>query len=192
MDCPEALASLEEANLASLKEYADDYWRQAANKWHAEAKCCLAHCYWHGSGVEENQEAACNLLLEAAKLGNTKARDELLALAESGNGVAKSTVVFRLTTRVEQTMEQQLSAAGKEQRIEENLKRENLKREAKNIEKAAKKGSPGAQYRLGQCYEQGKGVAQDPTRALLWYQKAADQGHEEAKREASKLRLSAK
>ncbi len=123
----------------------------------------------------------------AAKLGNTKARDELLALAESGNGIAKSTVVFRMATRVGQNMEQQRSAATKEQSIEEDLKRE-----AENIEKAAIKGSPGAQYRLGQCYEQGKGVAQDSTRALLWYQKAADQGLEEAKREASKLRLRAK
>ena len=37
-----------------------------------------------------------------------------------------------------------------------------------------------AQCELGRCYEHGKGVDKDMTKAISWYQQAADQGHVEA------------
>jgi len=38
-----------------------------------------------------------------------------------------------------------------------------------------------AQYQLGVCLENGFGVAKDEREAMEWYEKAAEQGHEEAK-----------
>ena len=38
-----------------------------------------------------------------------------------------------------------------------------------------------AQFMLGECYQNGKGVEEDFDRALNWYGKAAEQGHAEAK-----------
>lgn len=52
---------------------------------------------------------------------------------------------------------------------------------------AAQQGSARGQYLLGQCYEQGTGVARDQERALEFYQQAADQDHEKAKEALERL-----
>lgn len=41
---------------------------------------------------------------------------------------------------------------------------------------AAERGLPSAQYRLGKCFEDGKGVHSDVKQAKYWYEKAARQG----------------
>jgi TPR repeat protein len=38
-----------------------------------------------------------------------------------------------------------------------------------------------AQYQLGVCLENGIGVAKNEIEAMEWYEKAAEQGHDEAK-----------
>lgn len=40
----------------------------------------------------------------------------------------------------------------------------------------------GAQYTVGLCYENGKGVLKDIKKAAFWYHKAANQGHKEAEK----------
>lgn len=45
------------------------------------------------------------------------------------------------------------------------------------LTRAADGGDPNAQFELGTLYQVGKGVAEDPGEALLWYQKAARRGH---------------
>lgn len=47
---------------------------------------------------------------------------------------------------------------------------------------AAELGNTDAQSSLGSCYYEGQGVPQDYGEAVNWYSKAAEQGHEEAKR----------
>ena len=42
---------------------------------------------------------------------------------------------------------------------------------------AASAGDAESQYKLGQSYQLGKGVAQDPEMAILWYRRAFAQGH---------------
>src|SRR3546814_3970594 len=44
----------------------------------------------------------------------------------------------------------------------------------------AAKGNRDAQFNLGQAYKLGRGVAADPQKAIDFYRKAADQGHEPA------------
>ncbi|MBR4075711.1 MAG: sel1 repeat family protein, partial [Lentisphaeria bacterium] len=53
-------------------------------------------------------------------------------------------------------------------------------RDAQAYQKAAERGNARAQYNLGQCYEQGKGVPVDQAEAVKWYQKAAEQGNASA------------
>ena len=50
-----------------------------------------------------------------------------------------------------------------------------------SILKAAEQGIAEAQYRLGYCYEYGKGVEKSLTEAVKWYRKAADNGYPNAK-----------
>lgn len=47
---------------------------------------------------------------------------------------------------------------------------------------AAVAGFPVAQYMLGRYYEKGIGVAKDRVLAKEWYEKAAAQGNEKAKK----------
>ena len=49
-----------------------------------------------------------------------------------------------------------------------------------SILKAAEQGIAEAQYRLGYCYEYGKGVEKSLTEAVKWYRKAADNGDSNA------------
>jgi Sel1 repeat-containing protein len=52
--------------------------------------------------------------------------------------------------------------------------------ERKRWEKLAETGDANAQYRLGNFYENGWGVAVDPKSAAKWYLRAAVQGHADA------------
>jgi TPR repeat protein len=49
-----------------------------------------------------------------------------------------------------------------------------------DTEKKAAGGNVQAQYTLGLMYEQGYGVTQDKSRAVLCYRKAAEEGHVQA------------
>lgn len=49
--------------------------------------------------------------------------------------------------------------------------------EAKATLSAARSGDAAAQYRLGEMYDLGRGVAQDYAQAVAWYRRAAEQGH---------------
>ena len=55
------------------------------------------------------------------------------------------------------------------------------KEAVKWFRKAAEKGAPAAQIRLGDCYIEGTGVEQSKTKAIIWYKAAADQGDNDAK-----------
>ena len=46
--------------------------------------------------------------------------------------------------------------------------------------KLAENGNAEAQYKLGNCYESGKGVAEDDGEAVKWYRKSADQNYAHA------------
>ena len=55
--------------------------------------------------------------------------------------------------------------------------------------KAAEQGYVQAQFELGKCHEQGKGVRQDAEEALEWYSIAAEQGHAEAQETLEKMEI---
>ncbi|ACL72508.1 tetratricopeptide repeat protein [Thioalkalivibrio sulfidiphilus] len=54
-------------------------------------------------------------------------------------------------------------------------------------QRLAQQGNPEAQFRLGDMYEQGLGVAQDEAQARHWFEKASEQGHPEANVRLMKL-----
>ena len=45
---------------------------------------------------------------------------------------------------------------------------------------SAEQGDAEAQFNLGWCYDDGRGVAKDYVEAVKWYRQAAEQGHPEA------------
>lgn len=48
------------------------------------------------------------------------------------------------------------------------------------LKAAAEKGHKKAQYRLGRCYEKGRGTAENDALAFQWYEKSAAQGYAKA------------
>ena len=48
------------------------------------------------------------------------------------------------------------------------------------LQELAAKGYPEAQYRLGLCFSEGKGVERDVEAAREWYSRAARDGYEDA------------
>jgi septal ring-binding cell division protein DamX len=55
------------------------------------------------------------------------------------------------------------------------------------LQRAAETGLPQAQYNLGVLYEHGRGVRLDASRALTWYQRAAEQGFAPARQRHAAL-----
>ena len=53
---------------------------------------------------------------------------------------------------------------------------------AKMLLQAAKENYDWAQFELGNCYLAGRGVPEDDIQAMVWYQKAADNGNEQAQK----------
>ena len=54
------------------------------------------------------------------------------------------------------------------------------------LKAAAEKGHKKAQYRLGLCYDKGKGVAEDDKQAFNWYAKSAAQNYAKAQYQLGK------
>ena len=54
------------------------------------------------------------------------------------------------------------------------------------LKAAAEKGHKKAQYRLGRCYDKGRGTTKDDQQAVLWYEKSANQGHAKAQYQLGK------
>ena len=57
----------------------------------------------------------------------------------------------------------------------------------KNLLKKAEQGDAQSQFLAGMVFEKGLGIEKDIVQALVWYQKAMDQGHREAKGQFEKL-----
>lgn len=52
--------------------------------------------------------------------------------------------------------------------------------EIEQLKQLAEQGDADAQYKVGRMYEEGIGVTKDESMAWDWYQKAEEQGHQEA------------
>lgn len=131
--------------------------RAAADAGHAVATAWLAHCHWHGVGVEKNEAEAQQL----ARL----ALDErgLQALADQGDASAQNALgaMFR------DGWDPSDPAAGSQ---------DHHKAIAWWL-KAAENGNTDAQVGLACAYAEGElGMAQDDRKAVTWWQKAAEQG----------------
>ncbi|MFZ5354587.1 MAG: tetratricopeptide repeat protein [Bacillota bacterium] len=55
--------------------------------------------------------------------------------------------------------------------------------------KAAEQGHVKSQYIVGLMYEKGEGIGRDEKKAIEWYKKAADRGHEEALNKLVRMRI---
>ena len=141
--------------VAKDDEEAAYWWRKAADQGRAEGQYLIGICYYNGQGVKQNTEMAIYWWELAAKQGHEESQKLLAQYGQTDNEQADN----------------------EQQPVEELSEDEKLYAE---YIKAAKQGDAEAQFKIGYCYDKGKGVSQDYVQAVFWYRKAAEQGHAKA------------
>jgi TPR repeat protein len=141
------------------------WWRKAAEQNCGDAQLSLGVCYDLGRGVTQDYVQAYKWYNLAVAQGDT-------------NAIGARRRIATLMTPDQIAEGQRLSA-------EFTPKKETLGSSSgfEATRAKAETGDAQAQYNLGVCYDQGQGVAQDHTEAVMLYRKAADQGLAEAQNE---------
>ena len=62
----------------------------------------------------------------------------------------------------------------------------------KKLLPAAQKGHKKAQYRIGRCYDKGRGVEENNTKAYIWYLKSSQLGYAKAQYQLAKCYMKGK
>jgi TPR repeat protein len=101
--------------------------------------------------------------------------DAAAADAEADAAEADSGFIERLVTSLTTPVEDQFQKA--ETLYHKPPAERDLEAAFRAYLKAAKRGHPGAQNRLGWMYERGEGVELDYGQAAEWHRRAAEQGH---------------
>ncbi len=178
-------------NGVAASDSAVAYWyRKASNGGDAQAAYRLALMYGKGTGVTQNDVEATILMRKAAEGNVTDAWPLLAERFEQGLGVKRddkeAATWYRKAAdngdRAAQFNLGEMSLKGRGvQKSEDEA--------AQWFSKAAQLDHPGAQYQLGMMYVKGRGgIPKDEGVGLQWLEKAAAQGHEEAKKEVAKRR----
>jgi hypothetical protein len=157
-------------------------WRKkAASRGSTDAQLSLGKMYLSGEGVEKDPEQAEQWLKRAARKGNLEARVLLIRMY-------KSRTTHLLESR-ENVLEENLLADSAQESYQSGVAfmqfMENIIFEfiqvfhhpSISLEKLAEDGDAESQYRLATQYESGNGKPQDYGKALLWFQKAAENGN---------------
>ena len=162
-----------------------EWFRKAANQGHAEAQYYLGCCYRDGRGVAQDDDQAARWYFKAAEQGLADAHRELNNYrAEKRTPTAAGRNTCEVTCPYcgrKKTIPKSFiglysrCACGKSFPTDAYSKRW--------FRKAAEQENATAQYHLGCCYRDGKGVAQDREKAAEWFRKAAEQGHAAAQYE---------
>jgi len=187
-------------------QQAIEWYKKAADKNHREAQFALAQCYDTGGGVQNPKEAA-KWYLKAAEQGHIRAQYELAQCYETGKGVSENRdkaihwytqfvrqkdadpkdiieaeAQYRLGScyadRNSRSKSDDVSAAewfrrAADRPIEHNPQNKQVYGNEDRIDY----GHPGAQYRLGMCYQMGYGVPKNPQEAKKWQERAEKNSH---------------
>ena len=154
-------AAYQSGNGATLDyDKAAAWYRKAAEKGNPEAQNSLGILYWTGRGVEKDQGQAVKWYREAVRHNHAKAMFNLGVAYFSGEGVAMDDVTaFAWFVLGDKAGSTEARAAVTRMQGEKHWY-----------------GISDVETKIGEMYEQGDGVVQNPDEALSWYRKAADHG----------------
>lgn len=151
-----------------------ELYYNATKQGHAEAQYQLGNCYYYGYGVPLDYSKAVDYWEEAALRGNTRAQYQTGCCYENGQGVdinCKQAIYWYQQAAEQNDADAMFALSSCCRDGEESLAW---------CEKAAQSGNAEAQYHMGMSYEYGDMVRASFNKALYWYTRAAEQGHEEA------------
>ena len=167
------------------KAKAAEWFSKAAKQGDARAQFYMGFSYESGQGVSEDNMKAAEWYGKAAEQGDADAQYELGLLYSNGQGVPKDSLKAEKLLRkaAEQGNEKAKDYLAKVKKSEEEKKAREEKAAAERLRIKAEQGDANAQYELGLLWLKGL-VPYDE--AIEWFEKAAKQGHEEAKRETER------
>ena len=145
-------------------EQAVFWYRKAAEQGDADAQYKLGECYENGRGIDIDLKQAEYWYRKAAEHGNADAQYHLGWCYENGDDIDIEDL-YSVRTHfgcldVDKDLKQAKFWYG---------------RYAEQCRISAEQGDPDAQYKLGECYENGRGVDKDLKQAEYWYGKYAEQ-----------------
>ncbi|MEM7276657.1 MAG: tetratricopeptide repeat protein [Pseudomonadota bacterium] len=165
-----------------LKESA--YWyRQAAEQDLVDSQIYYAAALEHGKGVEKNLVKAREWYERAAEQDHTHAHFKLGFYYEQGiGGLEQDSSLGYKHTKIAANR----GDAGAQVNLGVHYYHgsgvaKDMAKAASLFEQGALAGDSHGQYLTGHMYDRGYGVSQNSEQALHWYNKAAEQGHENAK-----------
>lgn len=159
-------------------------YKEAAEKGHADAMNNYADMYFRGEYVEKNEKRAFELFSIAADLGVPESMYTLGYMYENGVGTEKDLVKSKHWF-TQSALAGDVYAAN---RLGHEAFQNDQGKEAIHwYQLAADKQDVDGEFNLGFCYESGVGTPINLKKAKYWYQKAALQGDEEAKRKLKHL-----
>ena len=168
--------------------YAINLFTKAAEQGDDAAQKNLGIIYKNGNGVPANPQIAVYWFTKASDQGNIQAKANLADMYKSGIGVQQNyNVAINLLKEVIDSGVEEYYQDGLFDLafIYSEIDRDDLA--VPLWQQLAYLGNSTAQYNLGLCYAQGKGTNVDMNQARYWWQKAADQGDSDARRQLSNL-----
>ncbi|WP_102691611.1 tetratricopeptide repeat protein [Rummeliibacillus pycnus] len=159
-------------------------YKEAALKGHADAMNNYADMYFRGEYVEKDDKRAFELFSIAAELGVAESMYTLGYMFENGVGTEKDLAKSKYWF-TQSALAGDVFAAN---RLGHEAFQNNRGDEAiRWYQMAADKQDVDGEFNLGFCYESGIGTPINSKKAKYWYQLAALQGDEEAKRKLKEL-----
>jgi hypothetical protein len=166
---------------------------EAGSRGHTVSRFYVGYMLHQGEGMPRDIENAINWYTSAAEDGQVQAMLNLGSIYYRGDGVPvkKHTAMYwyakaaELGNPIAQNMCGTIEYEDlivKFQKGRGYMFDTEWKKVHNYFSAAAKQGNPNAQYMLGVLYENGHGVRKSLDEARQWYQKAAAQGHSEAKK----------
>ena len=155
----------------------------------------LGECFYYGRGIKKDSRKAVEWYTRAAERGDCSSQKKLALCWHSGigteNDLSKAAYWYKKAAEQGDYDSQKalvlcFRVGGKNleadpARAEKYALRYGITDEKDSefeaLLREAESGSPGAQFNLGNAYFNGKGVAADRERAVMWYKRAADQDY---------------
>ena len=163
--CPFCRAPL--ASTTQLPMQSDDAWYEQA--FDEQEKGQTVKAAWARALVESNGDEA------RTRVAYIRLRVMQLKAANEAEQIAK--VEAERTARIEAEADRRNRALAEVKDGEAAYKRGDYATVLRLSQSLAEQGHAGAQNNLGAMYADGKGVPQNRTEAVKWFQLAADQGH---------------
>ena len=183
------LKDADELNSEGLRYYNSQNYEEAVKRWfkaaeqgHDYAQFNLGCCYYNGEGVSQNYEEEAKWFRKAAEQGHAKAQFGLGCCYYNGEGVSQNYEEAAKWYRkaAEQGNANGQCSLGYCYEYGYGVSEINFKEAVRLYHLAAEQGDASAQYNLGELFYFGRGVPQNDQKAREWWQKAAEQGHQDA------------